>query len=501
MASEALYLRAILPSLPGDVAKKIRILCGSPDSAEHVLDTLIRFVGGAECAPGLTPEAQVQWPEKQQEATRILNNMIRRPSEPKRLREDDDADAASQASKRQKLSVEDVPDEEIFTLHSVSATSPIRKKVDITICKTSIKLTHSTTHTLEATVPLSILTRAFLLPTRGKSKPHWTIVLLSTDTTERGKASSTSSAAQQVIFGLDATAPSPLTTTTHTYPTPTVATAAKGSPTLPSIRAFLARLSIPLLEPRPSVFKSACTGPGSGMSALDDGVPGIEAYRGAKPGSLWFMEAGVLWGESKPCEFWAVEDLVGKADGLRVVNASGRTCSVILTRKSGAEVDGNGDGDGEDMGVETEFSLVDAREKPGIDGWVRAYRHLFGKPPQGVAGSIAQPVEDSDSDDEDFEMDSDEVGDTSSSSSDSEEDGDGGSGGDPEESDAEGSEGGDEEEELKEENHPLMKPGAMPRMNHAAIEMVVGMMEDEMMGTASGGGESGDDLEEDELDD
>ncbi|KAF9458721.1 histone chaperone Rttp106-like-domain-containing protein [Collybia nuda] len=514
MASEAPYLRAILPSLPTDVAKKIRILCGAPDSsAEYVLDTLIRFVSGAECAPAAPQEARALWPEKQREATKILNGMIHRPGEAKRAREDDDdadADATSQASKRQKSSaLEDTTttplDEEIFTLHAVSTTSPIRKKVDITICKASLKFTHSTTHTLEATVPRSGLTRAFLLPTRGKTKPHWTVVILSTDTTERSKPNApvSSTPSQQVIFGLDATTPSALTSTTHPTSSTSPAqvnTISKGNPSLPALRAFFTALSLPLLEPSPSVFKSVCTGPGTGASALPDGVPGVEAYRSAKQGSLWFMPAGILWGESKPCEFWAVENLVGKADGVRVVNASGRTCSVVLTRKSGEEENGEGEGDGgEDMGVETEFSLVDSREKAGIDVWVRAYRHLFGKVPQpgaGLAGAGgAAQMEDSDEDDEDFEMDSDEVGDTSSSSSEESDDGDeeDGSAGDPDGSDAEGS---DEEEELKEENHPLMKPGAMPRMSRAAIDMVVGMVEDDMMGVGSG-----DELEEDELDD
>ena len=35
----------------------------------------------------------------------------------------------------------------------------------------------------------------------------------------------------------------------------------------------------------------------------------------------------MLWGESKPCEFWAVGDL----EGMRVAGA-GETCRVVLTQ-------------------------------------------------------------------------------------------------------------------------------------------------------------------------
>jgi len=271
----------------------------------------------------------------------------------------------------------------------------------------------------------------------------------------------------------------------------------KGSATKPTLLAFLAHLRVPFFEPTPGVFKSACVGATSGVSANEDGVPGVEAYRGAKQGSLWFMQEGILWGESKPCEFWAVEDLIGKSEGLRVVSASGRTCTVVLTRKEkggGVQGDNGGhDEDGEDVGEETHFGLIDAREKPGIDAWVRSYRHLFGKKKE-ARSTIGQAEDDSDDSDEDFEMKSEDDDDGSvSSSSESSDGGDGGS--------DEGSEEGEdsEEEELKEEHHPLMKPGAMPRMSRAVIDMVVGMVEEDMAGAQADS--DNEDLEEDELED
>jgi hypothetical protein len=223
------------------------------------------------------------------------------------------------------------------------------------------------------------------------------------------------------------------------------------------------------------------------------------------------MKEGVLWGESKPCEFWPVEDLIGKSEGVKVVSASGRTCTVILTRKdTGDGVAGAGDGeenedDGEDVGEEAHFGMVDSREKPGIDAWVRTYRHLFGKKKETQV-TTGQVEDDSDDEDEDFELKSedDDDGSVSSSSSSGSSNGgsdDGGSDDDAEES-TEGE--GSEEEELKEEHHPLMRPGAMPRMSRAVIDMVVGMVEDDMMGSSAAGEQADnddEDLEEDELED
>ncbi|GLB44549.1 putative histone chaperone Rttp106-like [Lyophyllum shimeji] len=515
VAAEAPFLRAILPSLPSDFATQVQTLCGAtPESpAEHILDTLIRFISGAECAPGAAIDA-AQWNEKQQAAAQILNGMIRRPtSETKRQREDD-FEPTSQASKRQRSAVEDAteaaaprvsPDDPLFAIHSVSATAPVRRKVDITIYRTALTITHPTTHAVEASIPLSTLTRAFLLPTRGKTKGHWTVVLLSSDIPDRGKPATPAAPLNpQVIFGIDAVAPSPLSLTAYGGTTPTSIVVPKGRPTRPSLLDFLSRLPVPLIEPTPDVFKSVCVGFTSGVSANQEGVPGVEAYRGAKAGTLWFAREGVLWGESKPCEFWALEDLIGKSEGLRVVGVSGRTCTVVLTRKSiGEEEVAEGE---EDVGVETEFQMVDVREKPGIEAWVRTFRHLFGK--KKVAGevkTIGQLEEDeSDEEDEDFVIDSEDElsGSSTSDTSDEEEDEEGGgSEKDAEESDEEEQlESDGEEEELKEENHPLLRPGAVPRrMQRGVIDMVVGMVEEDMLGTSNAPSDGDEGLEEDEL--
>lgn len=247
-------------------------------------------------------------------------------------------------------------------------------------------------------------------------------------------------------------------------------------------------------------------------------IPGVEAYRAAKSGSLWFTKEGILWGESKPCEFWPVRSLISKSEGVRIIGGSGRTCSVVLTRKTEAERTG-GD-DEEDMGEETEFGMVDAREQEGIGQWVKNHRHLFGKTEgeftdEGVDVELKQPKKiqqfgpvtinqlaaaDDDDEDDDFAVDSDSESDGGSASSSSDDDEAGGSDGSEEEEGGEDGQGSDEEgeeEELKPEHHPLLRPGAMPKMSRAAMDMVVGMVEDDMMGGGSGEEED----EEDELDD
>jgi len=107
-------------------------------------------------------------------------------------------------------------------------------------------------------------------------------------------------------------------------------------------------------------------------------------------------------------------------------------------------------------------------------------------------------VDSDDEEDADFKLgDSEDDGEGSDSASNDGSDNDG-SGEDDDvdgsDVDAEG-EDEEEEEELKPENHPLLRPGAMPKMSRAAVDMVVGMMEQDLVG----GPEEGDD--EDELDD
>ncbi|KAF8840639.1 hypothetical protein BDN67DRAFT_929869 [Paxillus ammoniavirescens] len=477
--------------------------------SRSAVEILLSFAVGAEC-PTRISDLREEWTRKQPAATKALQESLGMKGS-KRARESESSDESS--SKRHKTADADVDDSPLFTLPSISTTSPIRKKVDITIHERSIRFINPGTRAVESSIPLSAISRAFLLPTRGKAKGHWTVVLLPTDVPDKGKASAASS--QQIIFGLDALSTTKFQTTSYSSggSSPTSTPVSKGEETVASIRKFLSHLPVPLLQSSATVFRSACATAKSG-----DGAAGVDAYLAAKAGTLWFFDSGILWGESKPCEFWAISDLVAK-EGVRLISATGRTCSVILSRKCGASKDANKNGDDEasedegDEVVETEFSMVDGREQDPINAWARQRKHIMGKdavsssPPstskQGQAstngkeavkgqlsnGTVKGPAwDDSDSDDEDYESATSEDLDRSSSS-DSEDSerahgSDDGGGSDNEGVEVSGDEGS-EEEELQEAHHPLLRPGAMPRMSKATINAVIDMVNDDLMDDAS----------------
>ncbi|KAJ7448436.1 histone chaperone Rttp106-like-domain-containing protein [Mycena galericulata] len=490
MSTTTPFLDAISSLFPAGLTES---LAGfqTPASAQ-ALDTLIRFVSGGDSPDS---ETQQQWSERQNEAMTALGALTSKsPATNGKRQREQETDSDSEA-KRQKTSVAD-DGPPLFTLHAISTTSPIRKKVDITVKESSVVFLNPSTSAVESSIPLSVLTRAFLLPTRGKMKAHWTVVILSSDTPERGKKPAGQSAAPQIIFGLDASASTAVKYSTYSGSTPELHTLKGGASTRAVLLDFLSRLRLgPVLEPVSTVFKSAC--PGIAVSASEGGVPGIEAYRAAKSGTLWFLSDGVLWGESKPCEFWSLESLLNKADGLRVVSATGRTCTVVLTRKSAPEEIAALDEGEADPGFEAVFSLIDGKEQEGINKWVREHRDLFGKEKVVGVGAV-QVQDDSDEEDGDFEVDSESDGGSATSGSSSDEESSGGESGSEEAEDSEGDEDRDgdqdEEEELRAENHPLMRPGAMPRMSRAAIDMVAAMVEGELVGDMEDDGE--DELED-----
>ncbi|KAF7421145.1 hypothetical protein PC9H_011665 [Pleurotus ostreatus] len=494
------FLNSIESVLPAELASRVAKLCTSDDS-KATLENVLRFaVGAPSSLEAIQPD---EWSDKQAKARTILAGIVPYSSDQnKRPREDGGASEDAQDSKRARTSIQD-RGSPLFTLHSISATSPVRKKTDIKIYASSVAFENPATHAVETEIPVQTLTRAFVLPTRGKSKPHWTVVLLTADAPSAVKGVSN----QQVIFGIDAKATTPITTTGGTNEV----THKKGSETLPILREFLSHLPIPLLEPSVDIFRSSTEGPGPG----GQGVPGIQAYRGAKAGSLWFMREGILWGESKPCEFWSIGDLINRTEGLRIIGGTGRTCSVVLTRRPMKDEAGDGDDDEADEGEETQFGVIDAKEQDPINGWVRNHRHLFGPPnnqhPPATEKSKARAnvmvntgkvtlasaqFDESDGSDVSFEADSDDSEGSGSDSGDETDNQNGSAATSPQEDDAESSDGGDDmdTEELDPAQHPLLRPGAVPRMSRAAMDMVVGMVEQDMLGAQSK-------EEEDELDD
>ncbi|KAI0685765.1 hypothetical protein BC835DRAFT_494661 [Cytidiella melzeri] len=513
----------LVSQLPPELKFKVQSL---PTETLVVFDTLLRFALGSECPDGdvVSDDTRQLWPAQQQ----LFTSSMHGSRAEKRSREQvigadlkvGDDKEGEQTAKKRKLydGPSDADDTHVFTLNSLSVSSPIRKKADIAVYKSSLRLLNPTTQATESSVPLADIRRAFLIPTRGKSKPHWSVVLLSSDTPASGKGKDASKAPSsnldqvQVVFGVDAVPATAYTTSEGSHH--------KGTPVFNHLRTFLSHL-----PPHISVTEV-------GLEQEQSQAKGVQAYRRAKEGTLWFLSEGVLW-DGKPCEFWDVVDLVGNvpggeegdvngpmltgAEGVRVVSATGRTCSVFLRRQLSAQ------GKDEDVAIqveETDFAMIDGKEQDGILQWVKRFQQRFGQPKQqlaeasgvgkvdakGKGKAVALPVdEDSDDEeDEDFADDSDSDGGSATSSSGTEDEEVVSAAGEEEEEDHETA---DEEEDLDPSRHPLLRPGAMPRMSKAAIEAAVGMVTEDLLGSASKGHamdvdeDEDEDAEEDELED
>jgi hypothetical protein len=271
-------------------------------------------------------------------------------------------------------------------------------------------------------------------------------------------------------------------------------------------------------------------------------LAGITAFRGVRETLLWFFDRAGILADGRPAEFWSVADLARGEAGVRVRTATGRTCSVVLMRRG--EHDGGGDGGGdeeeEEDGEETEFQMIDGKERERILEWVRKNRGAFGAagvqkdgapvpPPQGAAGKgkengkskgagagagqegeaeIDARGEEGDSDsDSNFEEESGESDDGSPSSGSSSGSGPG-PGPDPgseagssehDEDEARsegGSEGGgggredddneddDDAMELEPKHHPLLRAGGLPKMSRAAMDAAVELVVGDLVGEA-----------------
>ncbi|KAJ4481229.1 hypothetical protein J3R30DRAFT_3288069 [Lentinula aciculospora] len=537
------FLHVVSAYLPERMSKDLAVLCSSA-STEALLDNLIRFVSGADCS-SLSNEEGPQWASNQALVRQKLSELLSPSStlSRKRLRDEHDLSDSSEFTKKQKLASSSSAPDGVdidyprFALKSISVTSPIRKKVDITIHQSTVRFVNSSTGTLEASVPLDSLRRAFLLPTRGKPKPHWTVAILSNDTgpEKNGKNKNIGggdSKFEQVIFGLDATATSAITTTTFVTADSAESTSLKkGDETLIVLTEFLSELSRACKSlPNPNHisihhltiekidnFRGFT---GSSSSSSTTGITlspslAISANLAAKSGTLWFMPSGILWSESKPCMFWSVEDFAKEEDveGVRTISATGRVCTVVLTRNLLRDDDEGGD---ESIQLEeTGFGQIEGKEQEVINQWVRKYRYLFGTgscddggrgegvtQAQAQAGplTINQMIVDSDDEgDDDFNPENDGGSGSGSESGSGDEDQEyeeqEGEGEDVDaDADAEGEseDEEDEEGELDPAHHPLLRPGAMPKMSRAAVDVVAGMVEQDLLGGQG---------EEDELDD
>ncbi len=180
------YFEALKDAIPSEYRPQLDSL---PSEIHPILYLVLGFSAGGQCPKDASPNTRKQWPISQATFRSSLN-VPKTPPGTKRSREDDDNSDDHPDIK--KLRPEgDHDDTPLFTLHSISVTSPIRKKVNITIHKSSLRFTNPTSSAIESNIPIGHLKRAFLLPTRGKNKPHWTIIVFSSDTPpSTGRASS-----------------------------------------------------------------------------------------------------------------------------------------------------------------------------------------------------------------------------------------------------------------------------------------------------------------------
>ncbi|KAI0282909.1 hypothetical protein BC826DRAFT_1179816 [Russula brevipes] len=575
-------LLAVIPhdSIPQGIASSSRDTHANSRLYPKFIDTALRLASGGPARPDDAPPLRDAWPELQASVQRALHALHpststtittshpapQPPTTTKRKQSPssspattskkpkrDDADAPADDDADDDAKDDDAPQ---LTLHALSATAPVRHKVDITLHARTLRLAHSTTGAPVARCARTALRRAFLLPTRARSSGalQCTALLLAGDkpapAASRG-AKAKAAPAPAVRFELACwhrrilthdgarSAPFHICICICTPPSSPL-------PTTSAREALHALLS------------SALAGTPVPLTTVERGAPlaGITAFRGVRETSLWFFDgdrtgtgtgagAGVL-ASGRPAEFWALADLAAGEAGVRVRSATGRTCSVVLMRRNGADAGdaAEDEEEEEEEGEETEFQMIDGKERERILEWVRRHRGAFGRiaaeaqqgEARATAGAAADGgggIGDSDSD-SDFEMES--VGsDGGSPSSDSASDAGEGvseseSGDDVEDErdrhdDNDDDDGDDEDEdeeakvELDPKHHPLLRAGALPKMSRAAMDAAVGLVVEDLIGQGgqqrrgppgppvvardeqSHEDEEGDDEEEDELDD
>jgi hypothetical protein len=530
----------------------------SQDNDARTIELVLAFALGASCPTDAPRLPSSTWTQAQMGFRSAVSGHAKRPLE----EADTQGETSQSSSKKAKLDENLSTDTAAYVLFSVSASAPVRKKVDVVVTASAVKLCPPTKspsspsyETPYVSIPLSDIKRVFLLPTRGKTKSHWTLVLLTSDEAPealKGKAKAAAAATaapeqeREIVFGIDADASSAISYANFALGE-TPQTIPKGQPTLPALEALLQHVPISAIRPSAVVLrgtsassstKSRPSTTSTKNSGHDDTLAGVDAHRGTKSGSLWFLETGLLWTDVRPAEFWALPNILPAPDGVRVLSATGRSCSLFVTRRasssSSAANGENGEDDDDNMeeqpeGVETEFALIDGKEQDAINGWIKRFNPLLGRsseqsaesgpskadkgkgpatvtpiaPTQAGPTTILNADWDDDDDDDDFQGSDD---DNDQASGEEEEENDTGSDtgdSDAEDSDsgASGEKDGSEDEESDEDraaldpaHHPLLRPGAMPkRVSKAVIDMVAGIVTEDLMG-----GEDEDELDDEE---
>lgn len=520
------YLNALLNAIPDGAIPPELKLASTSKSVQvlpNFIDAALRLACGGSSRPDDDALLRDTWPQIQASLQNTLH-ALGSPAHTKRKRSPSPSSAQTPPTNKKSKQEEEEDGEEDpphLTLHAISATAPVRHKVDITLHTRSLRLAHATSGASVARSARAVLTRAFLLPTRARSSgaPQWTALLIAGDTptpapTASRKNNSAGSGAKGKEKGVprfelacsvpEAGAVPRLTL--HSAPTNTNMHASAPSTPHQALLSLLSSLSTTSLN---TALKLVQIERGASLA-------GITAFRGARETSLWFVDgtpaargtAGIL-ADTRPAEFWALADLASGDAGVRVLSATGRTCTVVLTRRPAPCTTSTEGSEEDEEGEETEFQMIDGKEREGIVEWVRKHKSAFGIAVvpgakagcagAGAEGDVVGKGGDSDSD-SNFEGESGESdgGSPSSSGSSSdlgeheggeESDSEGGSGEGTEGSaEPEGDDDDDDDEEIVEldpKRHPLLRAaaaGAIPKMSRAAVDAAVGLVVDDLVG-------------------
>ena len=195
-------LLATLPyeSIPQDITSTSLGAGHSSSPYPKFIDTMLRLVSGGPARADEAPHLGRAWPEIQASVQRALDTLHHPSSsssstqpptkrkyalsslatnqkKPKYERGDGNGQAGDAVDE------DDTDDAPHLTLHALSATAPVRHKVDITLHARTLQLAHSTTGAPTARCARTVLTWAFLFPTRARSSGalQWTALVLAGD--------------------------------------------------------------------------------------------------------------------------------------------------------------------------------------------------------------------------------------------------------------------------------------------------------------------------------
>src|SRR5258708_3061161 len=301
------YLDALLTAIPNDsIPPEITASPSRDHPYSKFIDTALRLASGGPARPDLASNIRDAWPELQTSVQRALHTLDPSTStstssqQPTTKRKLSPSLPSTNNNNNKKPKFEDAGDDKDdgdgddapqLTLHAISATAPVRHKVDITLHVRTLRLAHSTTGAPTARCTRITLTRVFLLPTRARSSGalQWTALLLAGDKppppAPRGGAAA--KAVAHARFELMCSVPdssnrATIPRMTVHSPIPTSSSPSSSVPASSSHNALLTLLSSTIADTPVT------------LTTVERGTPlaGITAFRGVRETSLWFFNDG-----------------------------------------------------------------------------------------------------------------------------------------------------------------------------------------------------------------